>query len=131
MKKGSRKVQFELRETHILPDAAGGWAMRVVLEGHLDGLSGVQEALEEAVAQAPSMIVEPPAGPETPERPAREATTKPLNTTTSLSDSSTGPLDSGEVGNSPDDLPFDPAGAPDSRAKGYKKRIATTQGKET
>ena len=106
MKKGSRKVQFEIRETHIVPDAAGGWAMRVVLEGHLDGLSGVQEALEEAEAQAPSMLIEVHWRNDT-------KTLDPPLTDTVPEDTSDNMLD----------LPFAPAAQPRPDIKDINKRI--------
>lgn len=67
-KRGSRKVQFEIKSFTVDQDEDGGWMMRVVMEGYLGSFPGrdsqVQGAIEEAKTQAPNVVVAAPLEPE-------------------------------------------------------------------
>ena len=104
MKKGSRSARPKAMPITIQQEG-GELVVRWMMEARLPLGTTLTEAVkvaEEAEKEAASVTLDPPRTGTVPE------------------DTSDNMLD----------LPFDPASAPASRAEGYKKRIATTQGKE-
>ncbi len=60
MKKDSRKLQFKVKVVTLDLEPGGGFTMQVLHVAHVESLAQVSEALAEAQAQVPEIIVQPP-----------------------------------------------------------------------